>query len=115
MQRLRFDEWAEAPANHPVSPEVCAFIQPTEDGADVAWIGDQIVGEFRPARTDDLRPEAVPLIGQTRLWEFVGYQDGGPYAGQAMWMPIPFVPGIAWVPDEDIQRSPAEGTDKPID
>lgn len=73
------------------------------EGGAPRW-GERRTATFAPTRTDDLRPEALPLIGQTREWEFEGTMDEGPYCGQAIWTLIREAgePWVGWFPDEDL-------------
>lgn len=60
---------------------------------------------FQPKRTDNLRPEAVQLIGLTMGWRGlwrISEEDGGPYAGQVAWQPVDETARLGWVPDEDL-------------
>jgi len=66
---------------------------------------DIIEGTFQPKVTDDLTPAGLALVGKRLKWSFAWVaEEGDPYAGQAIWQPVPPMDGIRWVPDEDIQR-----------
>lgn len=84
-----------------------------EDGAG-RW-GEVRIARFTPTRPDNLRPAALPLIGQVREWEYTGTMDEGPYDGQVIWtLPRDLDPTwIGWVPDEDLTTVIPPGSSDP--
>lgn len=64
------------------------------------------VATFQPARTDDLKPDALEHVGETFEWRglwVVTEDDGGPYVGQTVWERADeSLPWFGWVPDEDL-------------
>lgn len=81
--------------------------------------GEQRTARFTPTRTDNLRPEALPLIGQVHKWEFAGTMDEGPYEGQPIWTLLRESDNerwIGWIPDEDLTTvSTSDTTEEPTE
>jgi hypothetical protein len=59
-------------------------------------------GRFQPTVIDNLRPDALLLIGRVLEWEFMGVMDEGRYDGQPIWMPVDRSILMGWIPDEDL-------------
>ena len=86
---------------------------PTAESAAHRW-GERREAIFTPTRTDNVRPEALPLVGQVREWEFAGTMDEGPYDGQAIWtLPVGSPERIGWIPDEDLTDVIPPGETRP--
>jgi hypothetical protein len=71
-----------------------------------AETGAPVVAEFRPKRTDDLKSDALPLVGQTGLFEPLWRISGGEYDGQwAMRIPRDWpIESAVWIPECDLRR-----------
>lgn len=70
---------------------------------------EQIRGEYRPQRTDDLREGVAESIGRVSTWMAAWTIEEGPYEGQFAMMPdvhdgFPF----AWAPLCDVKPIPEE-------
>jgi hypothetical protein len=69
------------------------------------------LGEFRPRRSDDLKPDARQFIGTLTTWEAYWHiEDGETYAGEVAMVPVVVMAhclglGFVWVPSGDIQFS----------
>lgn len=67
---------------------------------------DVVDAEFRPTRTDDLKPGAVTYIGQRLTWcasWVIGEEDNPAYAGDFAMVPVSDEPlPFAWVPQSDL-------------
>lgn len=66
---------------------------------------------FQPKRTDNLKPEAVAVVGHILDWEYgwtITERDGGPYVGQTAWLPTDRRLRLGWAPDEDLERIEAD-------
>ncbi|WP_280319904.1 hypothetical protein [Nocardia wallacei] len=67
---------------------------------------DVVEAEFRPARTDDLKPGAEAFIGKRLRWcasWLITEEDNEEYAGEFAMMPVgdgPFP--FAWAPQRDL-------------
>jgi hypothetical protein len=59
-------------------------------------------GRFQPTRIDNLRPEALALVGQIVEVEFAGTMDDGPYDGQPIWEATDRALRLGWIPNEDL-------------
>ena len=58
-----------------------------------------IEGTYTPLRTDDLRPQFLPLIGKRMYWYVDAPGDEGSYAGQwRLIMPV----ASEWIPECDV-------------
>lgn len=59
---------------------------------------------FNPKRLDDLRPELIPLIGETVEWRCDDYgREDDPYPGQYRWTTDDARWRGRWAPDEDLE------------
>jgi hypothetical protein len=68
---------------------------------------------FSPKRRDNLRPSAIPFIGQEIEWSYVGTSEPDEaFPGQKRWLPTMGQPAhdahLGWVPDEDLEGVPTE-------
>lgn len=64
---------------------------------------------FQPKRTDNIRAELKPMIGQRAKWHRVGTSgDDEPYPGQTRWMTMDMRFHLYWVPEEDLNPRPTE-------
>jgi hypothetical protein len=71
-----------------------------------------IVARFKPARTDNLRPEIVPLIGEIFTWDYTGTSnDDEPYPGQQRWLTQDRRLNY-WVPSEDLELLTEDSQDQ---
>ena len=74
----------------------------------IGWGPRYIRGTFNPARRDDLKPEMLPLIGRSMIFEYGGTSnDDEPYPGQMRYLiwPTEDLPKdvyYRWCPLEDI-------------
>lgn len=64
---------------------------------------DIFEARFKPARTDDLKPDAAALIGQTIQWQASYRIDEGPYVGDWACAPIERPAPFAWAPLRDLE------------
>lgn len=65
---------------------------------------DEVVGIFRPRRSDNLQPGVERHIGARLTWTVAWPIEAGPYAGQFALLPNEELsPRLGWVPEEDVQ------------
>lgn len=62
---------------------------------------DTVVGQFLPARADDLRDDAREQIGKALEWFVAWTIEEGQYAGQ--FALVPKQPVMGWVPQCDVE------------
>jgi hypothetical protein len=72
--------------------------------ADLTDSFTRVDATFRPQRTDDLRPEMVPLIGQRLTWVTLWVAEPWErFAGQVVLRTEPWSLSPYWVPEEDLE------------
>lgn len=89
---------------------------------DYAKLNTRKVAVFSPRRTDDLRPEIIPYIGKTLVFQCAGRQaENDVFPGQYLWFALAdgessegreygkTHPALQWwLPDEDLDDSAAK-------
>lgn len=72
---------------------------------EVDGVGSTVVAKFWPMRVDDLKPDAVDLIGRTGVFEALWQIEDGPYKDQwAMRIPQSWpIESAFWVPQCDLR------------
>ena len=65
-----------------------------------------IAAEFRPRRTDNLRPGWLGWVGRPATWEAQFVLESGPYKGQWAMVPQTEQPPPGWVPLSDLRAAP---------